>query len=86
LIPHAIDDVILASVPEPQVRLISLMNTVITSERIDLPPGAVLKLLGNWQDYQRMLSVLGDRVTSRNLCNNVSKSLLNRQQVRLLDG
>ncbi|MCC5639185.1 Uma2 family endonuclease [Nostoc sp. CHAB 5844] len=41
------------------------MNTVITSERIDLPPGAVLKLLGNWQDYQRMLSVLGDRAIPR---------------------
>jgi Uma2 family endonuclease len=41
------------------------MNTVITPERIDLPPGAVLKLLGNWQDYQRMLLVLGDRAIPR---------------------
>jgi Uma2 family endonuclease len=41
------------------------MNTVITPERIDLPPGAVLKLLGNWQDYQRMLLVLGDRAVPR---------------------
>lgn len=62
---HVIDDVILASVHKPQVLLISSMNTVITSERIDLPPGAVLKLLGNWQDYQRMLSVLGDRAIPR---------------------
>lgn len=41
------------------------MNTVITPERIDLPPGAVVKLLGNWQDYQRMLLVLGDRSIPR---------------------
>ncbi|MBE9005446.1 Uma2 family endonuclease [Fortiea sp. LEGE XX443] len=41
------------------------MNTVITAERIDLPPGAVLKLLGNWQDYQKMLLVLGDRAIPR---------------------
>lgn len=31
------------------------MNTVITAEKIELPPGAVLKLLGNWQDYERMV-------------------------------
>jgi hypothetical protein len=37
------------------------MNTVITSERIDLPAGAIVKLVGNWQDYQRMVLVLGDR-------------------------
>ena len=41
------------------------MNTVITSEKIDLPPGAVLKLLGTWEDYQRMLLVLGDRSIPR---------------------
>ncbi len=41
------------------------MNTVITPERIDLPPGAVLKLLGTWQDYQKMLSVLGNRTVPR---------------------
>ncbi|MDJ0733979.1 MAG: Uma2 family endonuclease [Nostocaceae cyanobacterium] len=41
------------------------MNTVITPERIDLPPGAVLKLLGTWQDYQNMLLVLGDRALPR---------------------
>ncbi|BBD68117.1 hypothetical protein NIES4072_45710 [Nostoc commune NIES-4072] len=28
------------------------MDTVITPERIELPPGAVLKLLGDWKDYQ----------------------------------
>ncbi|MBD2493809.1 Uma2 family endonuclease [Nostoc sp. FACHB-280] len=41
------------------------MNTVVTSEKIHLPAGAVLKLLGNWQDYQRMVSVLGDRAIPR---------------------
>lgn len=25
------------------------MDTVITAERIELPPGAVLKLLGDWK-------------------------------------
>lgn len=43
------------------------MNTVIaiTPERIELPPGAFLKLLGNWQDYQRLLLQLGDRSIPR---------------------
>ncbi len=41
------------------------MNTVITPERIDLPPGAIVKLLGNWQDYQRMVLLLGDRTIPR---------------------
>lgn len=41
------------------------MNTVITPERIELPPGAVLKLLGNWQDYQRLVLQLGDRAIPR---------------------
>lgn len=41
------------------------MNTVITPERIDLPPGAIVKLLGNWQDYQRMVLLLGDRSIPR---------------------
>ncbi|ALF54970.1 hypothetical protein ACX27_22525 [Nostoc piscinale CENA21] len=41
------------------------MNTVVTSEKIHLPAGAVLKLLGNWQDYQKMVSVLGDRAIPR---------------------
>lgn len=41
------------------------MNTVITPERIELPPGAVLKLLGNWQDYQKLLLQLGDRAIPR---------------------
>jgi Uma2 family endonuclease len=41
------------------------MNTIITSEKIELPSGAVLKLLGNWQEYQRYLSQLGDRSIPR---------------------
>jgi Uma2 family endonuclease len=41
------------------------MNTVITAEKIELPPGAVLKLLGNWQEYQRMVLQLGDRSIPR---------------------
>jgi Uma2 family endonuclease len=41
------------------------MNTVITREKIELPAGAVLKLLGNWQEYQRMLLQLGDRSLPR---------------------
>ena len=41
------------------------MDTVITSEKIELPPGAVLKLLGSWQDYERMVLQLGDRSIPR---------------------
>ncbi|MFS0517067.1 Uma2 family endonuclease [Nostoc sp. UIC 10607] len=41
------------------------MDTVITPERIELPPGAVLKLLGNWQDYQILSQQLGDRSSPR---------------------
>ncbi|MFB2769813.1 Uma2 family endonuclease [Pelatocladus sp. BLCC-F211] len=41
------------------------MNTVITQEKIELPPGAVLKLLGNWQEYQKYLLQLGDRSIPR---------------------
>ncbi|MBW4565681.1 MAG: Uma2 family endonuclease [Mojavia pulchra JT2-VF2] len=41
------------------------MHTVITPERIELPPGAVLKLLGSWQDYQVLSQQLGDRSIPR---------------------
>ncbi|NJM71349.1 MAG: Uma2 family endonuclease [Scytonema sp. RU_4_4] len=41
------------------------MDTVITPERIELPPGAVLRLLGNWQDYQKLQRQLGDRAVPR---------------------
>ncbi|MCF2151561.1 Uma2 family endonuclease [Desmonostoc muscorum LEGE 12446] len=41
------------------------MNTVITPEKIELPAGAVLKLLGSWQDYQALSEQLGDRAIPR---------------------
>ncbi|MBW4556049.1 MAG: Uma2 family endonuclease [Trichormus sp. ATA11-4-KO1] len=41
------------------------MHTVITPEKIEMPPGAVLKLLGNWQDYQVLSQQLGDRACPR---------------------
>jgi Uma2 family endonuclease len=41
------------------------MDTVITPQRIELPPGAVLKLLGNWKDYQVLSQQLGDRSSPR---------------------
>ncbi|MEH2296881.1 hypothetical protein [Nostoc sp.] len=41
------------------------MDTIITPERIELPPGAVLKLLGDWQDYQVLNQQLSDRSLPR---------------------
>ncbi len=41
------------------------MHTVITPERIELPPGAVLKILGNWEDYQVLSQQLGNRSCPR---------------------
>ncbi|MEH2386969.1 MAG: Uma2 family endonuclease [Nostoc sp.] len=41
------------------------MDTVITPKRIELPPGAVLKLLGEWKDYQVLSQQLGDRSSPR---------------------
>ncbi|MCW5316929.1 Uma2 family endonuclease [Nostoc sp. KVJ3] len=41
------------------------MDTVITPQRIELPPGAVLKLLGNWQDYHVLSQQLADRSSPR---------------------
>ncbi len=41
------------------------MDIVITPKRIELPPGAVLKLLGDWQDYQVLSQQLGDRSSPR---------------------
>ncbi|MFN6537479.1 MAG: Uma2 family endonuclease [Nostoc sp. EkiNYC01] len=41
------------------------MNTVITPEKIELPAGAVLKLLGTWEDYQVLSEQLGDRAIPR---------------------
>jgi Uma2 family endonuclease len=41
------------------------MFTVITPEKIQLPPGAVVKLPGSWQDYQVLNHQLGDRSSPR---------------------
>ncbi|SRR5579883_304221 len=41
------------------------MHTVITPERIELPPGTVVKMLGSWQDYQLLSQQLGDRCSPR---------------------
>lgn len=30
------------------------MFTIVTPERIQLSPGAVLRFPGNWQDYQKL--------------------------------
>ncbi|MUL35500.1 Uma2 family endonuclease [Gloeocapsopsis dulcis] len=41
------------------------MFTVVTAERIQLSPGAVLRVPGNWQDYQKLCQQLGDRTSPR---------------------
>ncbi|OKH28581.1 Uma2 family endonuclease [Chroogloeocystis siderophila] len=41
------------------------MHTVITPERIELPPGTVVRMLGSWQDYQVLSQLLGDRCSPR---------------------
>jgi Uma2 family endonuclease len=41
------------------------MHTVITSERIELQPGTVVRMLGSWQDYQLLSHQLGDRSSPR---------------------
>ncbi|BAY67126.1 hypothetical protein NIES22_72890 (plasmid) [Calothrix brevissima NIES-22] len=41
------------------------MRTVITPERIELPPGTVVRMLGSWQDYQILSQQLGDRCSPR---------------------
>ncbi len=41
------------------------MHAIITPQRIELPPGAVLKLLGSWQDYLALSEQLGDRTVPR---------------------
>lgn len=37
------------------------MFTLITPEKIQLPPGAVVRIPGSWQDYQILTQQLGDR-------------------------
>lgn len=41
------------------------MFTAVTPEKIQLPPGAVIRLPGNWQDYQQLSQQLGDRSSPR---------------------
>jgi Uma2 family endonuclease len=41
------------------------MFVAVTPETIQLPPGAVLRFPGNWQDYQRLSQRLGDRSAVR---------------------
>ncbi|KAF3890984.1 Uma2 family endonuclease [Tolypothrix bouteillei VB521301] len=41
------------------------MNAVITPERIELPPGAVVRLLGDWQDYMKLQRQLDSRTVPR---------------------
>jgi Uma2 family endonuclease len=41
------------------------MHTVITPEKIELPPGTVVRMLGSWQDYQGLSQQLGDRLSPR---------------------
>lgn len=44
------------------------MHTVITPERMELPPGTVvrMRMLGTWQEYQGLSQQLDDQ------CNNVN--------------
>ncbi|MCC5623071.1 Uma2 family endonuclease [Nostoc sp. CHAB 5715] len=41
------------------------MFAVVTPDKIHLPPGAVVRLLGSWQDYQALNQQLGDRSSPR---------------------
>ncbi len=41
------------------------MNTIITPEKIELPPGTVVRMVGDWQDYQRLVQQLDDRSIPR---------------------
>ncbi len=41
------------------------MYAVISPEKIDIPPGSVLKIPGNWSDYQALCQQLGDRSIPR---------------------
>lgn len=41
------------------------MYTVISPEKIEIPPGSLLKIPGNWSDYQALSHQLGDRSIPR---------------------
>ncbi len=44
---------------------VSSMFAVVTPEKIQLPPGTVMRLPGSWQDYQALTQQLGDRSIPR---------------------
>jgi Uma2 family endonuclease len=41
------------------------MYAVISPEKIEIPPGAVLMMPGSWEDYQTLSEQLGDRSIPR---------------------
>ena len=41
------------------------MYAVISPEKIDIPPGSVFKIPGNWSDYEILAQQLGDRSIPR---------------------
>lgn len=41
------------------------MFAVVTPEKIHLPPGAIVRLPGSWQDYQKLVEQLGNRSIPR---------------------
>ncbi|WP_026736057.1 Uma2 family endonuclease [Fischerella sp. PCC 9605] len=41
------------------------MNTIITPNQIQLSPGTVVRMLGTWHDYERLVQQLGDRAIPR---------------------
>ena len=41
------------------------MYAVVSPEKIEIPPGSVLKIPGTWSDYQTLSHQLGDRSIPR---------------------
>ena len=41
------------------------MFAVISLEKIDIPPGSVFQIPGNWDDYEALSQQLGDRSIPR---------------------
>lgn len=42
-----------------------MINVIVKPNTIELPAGAVVKIPGNWQDYQVLLKQLGDHTSPR---------------------
>ncbi|MEW6492127.1 MAG: Uma2 family endonuclease [Cyanobacteriota bacterium] len=42
-----------------------MINVIVKPDAIELPPGAVVRVPGTWQDYQALLEYLGDRTSPR---------------------